>query len=113
MPVRLSAIAGAETSCSAPVPGTEESLAFRYRPNAITPRLQAEYEKSVAAGQATTGLVDQFLRFVSWWDIVDEKDKPVPLDRESVENMSVNLLGALLIAATEDMAPKATKNGRS
>lgn len=121
MPLQFANIVNAEARASCAVPGVGEKLNFTYRPNILTPNLLAEFDAAKTAENATQGFIEQFVRFISWWDIevpgqgpdgqpaLDGAGQPrmvnLPITKETVGDMGFFLLSAIMAAAIEDAKP--------
>lgn len=114
MSITFAAITNTEKRCQAVIPVLRQTLGFKYRPHVLTPNLIAEFEASKDSGAQTAGFVDQFVRFISWWDI-DDGDPPsnMPVNKDTVGNVSMFLLSAIMEAAVADVKPGEAKSSTS
>lgn len=115
MALQFADIVNAKAYADCAVPGVAERLKFAFRPNVITPNLLAEFDKAKEANETTAGFVDQFKRFISWWDIevpeLDADGKPtgqnvnLPVNENTIGETGFFLLSAIMSAAIEAAKP--------
>lgn len=114
MPLNLSDFARAEVDLT--VQTSAGPLAVRYRPNAMTPRLESEMGRAIADPDAATdALVRMFCAVVSWMDVEGPLEdaqgrevlgagKELPVTPEYVGLLPSRLLSAVFVAVQEDMS---------
>lgn len=114
MPLNLSDFARAEVELT--VETAAGPLAVRYRPNAMTPRLESEMARAMADQEgATEALVRMFCAVVAWMDVegpladaageeVLGAGRPLPVEPDYVGLLPSRLLSAVFLAVQEDMS---------
>jgi hypothetical protein len=111
MAFNMTKYVGDETlECVVSLPGTEETITVTYRPRAFSTEGMTRSEKAVIAGRELAGrdgLVDTVAALLAGWDVTDG-DEPLPLTRESLENLPDVVLGHILEAVITDL-PKASE----
>jgi hypothetical protein len=112
MPLNLADFANTEIETV--VETSAGPLGIRYRPNALTPRLEAEIAAS-SGEAATETLLKTFCAVVSWMDLegplvdaagaeVIGAGEPVPVEPEYVGLLPSRLLTQVFTAVQEDMS---------
>ena len=74
---------------------------LEYRPHVITPQRMAELGKLTVKDS----LVKQICMIVSSWDIELEAGKPLPITKDALEKVPVDVLTAILKAINDDVVP--------
>ena len=86
-----------------------ESLTIHWRPNGLTPETQ-EQVNAVAdkpAGQQTEVLIKILVDIVGSWDLLDDKGKPIPVNRAQLTKLPLPFLWDVFNFLGGEAAPKA------
>lgn len=106
----------AQTEVELTVETSAGPLAIRYRPNALTPRLEAELSRRADDPEtATAALLRTFCAVVAWMDVVgplaDSEGFPVvaagdalPMEPQYIGLLPSRLLAQVFAAVQEDMS---------
>jgi hypothetical protein len=81
-----------------------EAVDFAYHPAEFTANRAAEVSDLADAGnvRAVAGLVSPLLE---WWDVLDDEGERMPTDTETVGNMPLAFVMAIVGAMGKDMRP--------
>ena len=74
-----------------------ETVTISYRPGVITPATSDEFNKQAAVEQLESLLVS--------WDLLDEKEKTLPVSKELLDALPARFLAHLMSAIMGDMRP--------
>lgn len=100
MPLKRAAQKAATKTVSVPV--GEDTLAVQYYPNRWTLADQLA-EKAPDADKTD---IPFLLKVLASWDYLDEKDRPIPITRESLMELGLAVYRAVCQAVLDDLYPK-------
>lgn len=94
--MRLSQAVSPAEQITVPFVGAE--LHVKYRPMSYTP---AELDKMQAEAAQTKGkvgdrLVDSMIRMIESWDLTDEDEVPIPIERDALREVPSNVYMAIM-----------------
>jgi hypothetical protein len=91
----------------------EHNFSVTYRPSENTPRKNSAAQELEEGGDANKATIDTLCRVLTAWDVVDDKDKPLPITAETLGEMPYALLTSIVQAIGADGSPKPTSAGKS
>lgn len=101
-------LAGQKRTIKIDIPDIDDQLDVTYIPGKITPKFWASLNDLINDEQSLTfsrSKVLQVCEFVDSWSIVDENDKPLPVNETIVSELPSVLLDIILTAIQEDLYP--------
>lgn len=120
MPATLKSLTSKVNKLAIKIDDDPAAITVWYTTRQLTPKRQREIEKvirKIADGESDemASVIEQFLVFVVRWDFkADEADAdPMPLTAETLENVSIEILGEILDQVTAAMSPKAPTEASS
>lgn len=100
-----------------PVPFVNATLQVEYRPMSYTPEeLDAMQAKALEAKDAKAGvdsMIDSMLNLLVGWDLTDDEDNPIPVTREGLRKVPLNVYTAITQAVAKDQAAGGEGTGPS
>lgn len=82
-----------------------EAVDFAYKPNEFTMELADQID--AAAKSEDTNVVSMLLSpVIEWWDVLDDKDKRIPVTADAMRQFPLNFLLALMRQITADQDPE-------
>lgn len=109
MPISLSRMQSNTQTIS--IPYFEDTVSITYKPSEMTPVVEAQIREASNAGDEKV-MLEVLSRLVVSWDVLDEKEKPIPVTAKTMATMPSAFLTAIFTGIRDDMVPKA-KTGRS
>lgn len=116
MPATLKSLTSKVNKLAIAIDGDPAAITVWYTTRKLTPKRQRAIEKLIADGaDDMESVIEQMLVLVDRWDFkAEEGDKePMPLHKETLENVSLEILGEILDQITSDMSPKEPTAGSS
>ena len=105
MPVKLGDLTKQTKTTTVQFEGVEDPLTVTYRPRHLTPARQAAFREAAEAGRHTEALVEGIVGLVAAWDLLGEDGRPVPLTAEALADVPLEVLGLVIEAIGQDVAP--------
>lgn len=109
MPIKLHEIQAETRSIDVEYLGHD--LRIDYRPGMVTPEYESRLNAAMQANRPSAGLAEELARIVSGWDVLDEDDKPLPVNGENMAIMPMGLLRVIVEGIAADLAPNASSAG--
>lgn len=106
MPVRASSLAANRRTIS--VSFGDDSLTLTYRPSSVNAVQEEREIAERARGQHLYSMAKSLAEIVESWDLLDEKDKPLPVTMEILMPLGMDVLRTITRAITEDLLPNRT-----
>lgn len=83
----------------------DQTVDFAYKPNEFTMELADQID--AAAKSESTDIVSLLLApIIVWWDVLDDKDKRIPVTPDTMGQFPLNFLLALMRQITADQDPE-------
>jgi len=82
-----------------------EALNIRYRPRAMTNRLEAELREAEESKLASEALLVMLEAMLVEWDLTDDRGRPIPTSREGLAIVPVEALVEVVNKITEEVRP--------
>lgn len=101
MPISLNSLKNDKRAISGEYFG--DTFNVTYRPSGLTPAVESELQES-ANNDVLMGILCEL---IEKWDILDEAGDPLPIEIDVMRQLPSALLGHIIQACREDMAPKA------
>jgi hypothetical protein len=101
------------SSATVVVPFGDVALRVAYRPDVVTPRFQKAVAKAQAESDLDAALLVPVSKLIRSWDLTNDAGDVVPIDPETLADVPVPVLLAVLTAIGEDMAPNPARGGGS
>lgn len=113
MPVRLSDLQrGTDRTLS--VAWEDVTLTLTYQPRRFTGEAEARLMPLASDNRRPLQFYIALIHhLVTGWDLVDDKDRPIPLTEETISKLPAGLLGAIVRRILEDLAPSLASGGTS
>lgn len=89
-----------------------EIIRVTYAPAKVTPAWERGFQEALKDEWRTRALVDALAEILVGWDLTEE-GAPLPVTRESLARLPLDLLGAIFSAIMEDLRPNPTSAGPS
>lgn len=109
MPATLKSLTSKVNKLPIKIDDDPAAITVWYTTRKFTPKVKRKIEKMLADGaDDMDSVIEQMLILVVRWDFkADETDKdPMPLTKESLEDVSIDILGEILDQITNDQVPK-------
>ena len=116
MPATLKSLTSKVNKLAITIDDDPAAITVWYTTRRLTPKRQREIEQLLKDGASDMdSVMEQFLIMVDRWDFkADEADKePMSLTRETLENISLEILGEVLDQIVANMRPKEPTDGSS
>lgn len=116
MPATLKSLTSKVNELPITIDDDPAAITIWYTTRKLTPKRQRAIEKLIADGaDDMDSVIEQMLVLVTRWDFkADEADKePLPLTKETLENVPLETLGDILDQITAAMSPKEPTAGSS
>lgn len=116
MPATKQSLTNKVNKLAVPIDDDPEAITVWYTNGKLTTKRQRQIQKLMEDGADDNAVViEQFLTFVQKWDFKnDEGDKePIPLTVAELEDVQIEVLGAVLECIIEAQGPKAPTAGSS
>lgn len=108
MPATLRSVTSVTNTVAVEIDGDPKGISVSYSTRRLTPRVQMAIAKAMADGaDDLDSTIDQFLAIVTSWDFAaDVGEKPIPLTKDALLDVPIEILSDVLEAVTDDMSPK-------
>lgn len=109
MPATLKSVTSKVNTVAVEIDGDPKGITVNYTTRKLTPRVQAEIDRffTEGKGDSVESVIEQFLVMAVSWDFVpDEGKPPIPLTKEALMDVPLEILGDVLGAITDDLSPK-------
>lgn len=106
MAVRLSELKAREKASQ--VEYADEVIDFGYFPHAFTMEVAEQVEKASEANDLST-VAAMLEPIISWWDILDDKDKRIPATADQMRKFPLPFLMKIMDKVSEDQRPPEDK----
>lgn len=104
MPMTVAQLKGNLRTINVPYFG--DNVVVTYRPGELTPASASEVNKEIEDGGGDNASIQMLCRCMVSWDVMEDKDKPLPITPENLAKMPGPLLLAIQAAIGEDGSPK-------
>lgn len=116
MPATLKSLTSKVNKLAITIDDDPAAITVWYTTRKLTPKRQREIEQLLKDGASDMdSVIEQFLVLVDRWDLKADEgaSEPLPLTTETLENISIEVLGEVLDQITAAMSPKAPTDGSS
>jgi len=90
-----------------------ETITATYRPSGLTPALEDQVRELIQNQRGGPALVSILAECIVEWDILDDKDKPIPPTEANIARMPTIILIRIVMALMEDLNPNLMSGGDS
>lgn len=111
MPLKRVALANKQSTTN--IPFGEDSLHIVWRPYIYTPEMEKQLTQIEADSSAGRAFAEALSRMIVSWDYLDEKDKPVKLDVETLSREPTRFLSEVLQGLAASLRPPAPSSTTS
>lgn len=84
----------------------DDNIVVTYRPSELTPVSSSEIQARIDAGEGDNAVVETLCRVMVSWDVMEDKEKMLPITPQNLAQMPGPLLLAISEAIGEDGRPK-------
>lgn len=102
MPIRLSDLSRDERTVVLDWDGEQAELV--YKPSGYTPAVEQELNADMTANLPNVAIAKMLSGLLKSWDVLDENEKPISTDFETLRKFPTEFLQAALAAVTGDQA---------
>lgn len=116
MPATLESLTSKTHELAIAIDDDPAAITVWYTTRKLTPKRQRQIEKLLADGASDMdSVIEQMLVLVTRWDFkADSADtEPMPLTKETLEDVPLEILGEILDQITAAMSPKEPTDGSS
>lgn len=116
MPATLKSLTSKVNKLAIAIDDDPAAITVWYTTRKLTPKRQREIEKLVADGADNMdSVIEQMLVLVTRWDLKAQPvdAEPLPLNKETLEDIPIEVLGEILDQITAAMSPKEPTAGSS
>lgn len=85
--------------------GDDEDLNVEYRPRAITPRMEDQFQTYIDENHGERVVFDSLAAMVVTWDLTDDAGVPIPLTPDALNDVPSSVLTYVLNKLREDIRP--------
>lgn len=90
--------------------GDTGGLTITYDRSRYTARVEAENKRLLADSQPVVATSRLLAAIITAWDLVDDRDEPVPLTEETFMDIDPTILNVIVNAIEQDVAPPAVQS---
>ena len=116
MPATLQSLTSKVNKLPIKIDDDDAAITVWYTTRKLTPKRQRQIEKLIADGaDDMDSVIEQFLVLVERWDLKAQPldAESLPLTRETLEDVPIEVLGDILDQITAAMSPKEPTDGSS
>lgn len=117
MPATQKSISSKVNTIDIEVDGDPKGITVSYSTRKVTPRMLKQVQEGINTGLDPIGLdstIDQMLMVVTEWNYaLDDDQPPVPLTKDGLLDVSVDVLAMVIEAVSNDQSPKGKTDGSS
>jgi hypothetical protein len=117
VPATLKSITSKTNTVAVEIDGDPKAITVKYTTRKVTPRTMKALHEGLSNGTDPSGMdsiIDQLLAMVTEWDLrPDEGMDIIPLTKEALQDVPLEVLTLVVGAVTDDQVPKEQTDGSS
>lgn len=105
MPISVAALVVGKEQIS--IPFGEDTLNLTYDPNKFTVELERRLKEAQTDEGSIAASAELLAELIVQWDVLDEKDKPLPVNAQTIGALGLGVMGIITRAIGDNQNPNA------